>query len=188
MKYAWRFSILLALAGCTTISVESVKDASYSGVLRKVYVFISTGEFMVDARGAEKKTERMPMCIYFKESIEKKFISVGIETRAKAVAGLESGKDQFKKELAAFRPEAVMTMQLKEPTVSSSEYVGQTSLVNAIYDIKIVLPEEERTIWRGEVRAEGNADEIFSMDKVIENIVLQLTEDGLIDVMTPATE
>lgn len=160
----------LLLSGCVSTKIESNRDASYTGSVERLFVFVSTG-------AREQNVAQL-----FATAIEQELAPYDIPTKARVRDPLAlEGEELITEEVEAFGPSALLVLTQTEAGTFINGGGGGTN--SAVFDASLIDVESERRVWRASIKASRDriyATERQSANNLAEKIVEKLVEDGLL--------
>jgi len=160
--------IATALPGCATVSIQSVRDPSYTNMIHKLYVIIN--EIQVD----NIDSSYTPLLT---SALKNEFSQHGVEINVRSADPLVLDEKNYMAEIESYKPDGVMTI------VSTGGVRGPYGgMMQIIYDVSLFdSSNAKRRIWRAQINAAGGtAVREKRMELMAQNLVSRLIEDKLI--------
>jgi hypothetical protein len=160
--------LILAMAGgsgCTSVTVHSNKDAAAVHRIGKLFVLINQGEL-----------EKQPLSNMLADDLRNSFSNSPVQLAMSIVSPLELDEQKHDREIEAFHPDAVLTIQVR--TFIVDEYGGYPKI---LYDVSLLDPAARHRLWRAAIdNSGGTALMDRRMREMAEKIVAQLRQDGFL--------
>lgn len=164
------FLISLFSTGCVTSKIASNKAPDFNEKISKVYLVIKS------SKGAKE------FSYSFKTAFLHALSARGITSDYYVMdeLALESDKD-INEKISKFNPQVLMVMtQTEAEGYNSNNFGGSSNISGGVFDIKIMLPESDKPVWRASLEAYGDNGIDVAVKKSVKKLIDQLTIDKLI--------
>ncbi len=161
------FLAILFLSGCASVSVQSVRDSSFSEPIHKLFVLVNHRQ--VDAIDAG-------FTPYLMGALKDEFSRKGVEVEIRMINPLALNEDIQISEIMSYKPDGVMTIVANGGVVGA--YGGMAKI---LYDVSIFDPQRNKRIWRAQIDASGGtAVREKRMQMMVQNLIQRLSDDRII--------
>jgi hypothetical protein len=150
-------------SGCSSITIQSNKDATAVHKVERLYILINHGD-------VEKQSLSLALAASFKNCLS----NSPVQLMVSIASPLELDERAHDKEIASFRPDAVLVVQVK--TFIIDEFNGYPKI---LYDASLYPPTMNKRLWRAGISNSGGQMKRRMRD-MTEKIVQQLRQDGFL--------
>lgn len=157
----------LLFLGCASISIESVKDPSFSNPVHRLFIVVNNRQ--VDAIDKAYTP-------YLVAALKDEFTQEGVDIEIRAVGGLVLDDNVYLAEIASYKPEGVLTI------IASGGVAGSHGgMVKILYEVSLFDAAKNKRIWRARLDASGATDvREKRMKMMARDLVKRLSEEKLI--------
>ncbi len=159
--------VALLLLGCASVSIQSVRDSSFTEPIHKLFVVLNHGQ--VDTIDAS-------FTPYLITALKDGFSKIGVEIEIGVISPLALNENAYILEIASYKPDGVMTIVANGGVVGA--YGGMAKIV---YDVSIFDSLKNKRIWRAQIDASGGtAVREKRMQMMVQNLIQRLSDDKII--------
>jgi len=176
------FAITTLLVSCTTIdqvALSSNLESHYGERIDKLIVVIGN----IDNVGRDNLAEQTSIDNYLKESIERDFIKIGIDTKVILFADVLSDNDEVESTRAAFGSKSIMVIERSRRDFSAydSNINSATSPVTYTLDVSLSEAILEKRIWQSRIIVLGEFS-YSTVDELMHDLISAMKFDGLVQI------
>lgn len=158
------------MAGCTSITIKSNKDASAVRQLNRLSIVINHGEVSDKA-----------LSNYLIDGFKSCFSNAPVQVDYTVLSALDLDTKSHEQQIKAFNPDAVLEVSVTTYVVSA-EYGGYPTIM---YDASLYNPDLTKRLWRAAIdNSGGTALMKLRMHQMAGKIATQLQADGFLTGIT----
>jgi len=166
---AYYLTVVIALLslGCASVSVNSMRDSSFSEPIQKLFVVVNHNQVdMIDRSFTP----------YLITALKDEFSKKGVETEIVVISPLDLNANTYASEIASYKPDGVMTILANGGIIGP--YGGMQTIV---YDISIFESAKNIRIWRARIEASGGTGvREKRMRMMAQKLIQRLSDDKII--------
>ncbi len=193
MLNSWKrilcLSVTIALASCaTTSTIETNKSAAYTGLLTRLHIVVSIGDWTISRPDPQKPVwteSRLDESLA--AILEKKLRDRGVTTKSTWVTELDINPSQVAADRTDFGADREMSIGLRGYASLDGKHLLKGTFDATIQDTSDLAAEHFPIVWRAKVLADGGQVYLGAMvplpidpEKVADTIISGLQTDGLI--------
>jgi hypothetical protein len=165
-------AMLGLVSGCTSVTIQSNKDASAVHQLNRMFVVINHGE-----------VKDQELSNYLIDGFKGCFSNAPVQVDYTVLSALDLDTKSHEQQIKAFNPDAVLEVSVTTYVISA-EYGGYPTIM---YDASLYNPDLTKRIWRAAIdNSGGTALMKMRMHQMAGKIATQLQTDGfLTDIKVP---
>lgn len=164
-QVAFLWAVLFCAAGCSTISMQSVKDAGAVHKLNRLYIFVKCGE-----------VKNLPMMNNLAAGLVNCFSNQPAKVQVTVTSPLDLDPNVYDRQIKEFAPDSVLILSMTASVVDP--YGGYP---NMTFDAGLFNPATKKLEWRASIVNSGSTDVMDRrMRKMSDSIVNQLKLDGFL--------
>jgi hypothetical protein len=176
--------VLASVAGCTTISIDSVRDPGFTGRIGRLFVLMRD-DSQIDPHYAHN----------LQAAWTQRLSALGIDSRVLVISTLESEESVFGKEIKEFSPDGVLLIQPE----GSMRHAGPgshgvfklerhgDSTIDLYWDVSLFETDPKNRIWCASITTPGGYG-ITKMLKMTDSILAELDHDQILTLPAAAVK
>ena len=160
--------IALVLPGCASVSIQSVRDPSYTNTIHKLYVVLNENQVdSIDSSFTPLLTA----------ALKDEFSKRGVEIAVRVADPLVLDEKTYLAEIESYKPDGVMTI-----VATGGVRGAYGGMMKILYDVSLFdASNAKRRIWRAQIDASGGTGvREKRMKLVAQDLVERLSQDKLI--------